>query len=75
MSTPDPNEDFVEELRASLTRLLDQRQEVTDLEIADDSGLELATVRAVLEEEAGGSFEVQRGDDDEPWRVRVTTTT
>ena len=73
MSIPDPDADFVQQVLSSARRLLDAEDtapEVTDLQIADDTGLELPTVRAVLLAEEGKRVTMNRSEvEEEPWVV------
>jgi GrpB-like predicted nucleotidyltransferase (UPF0157 family) len=72
MSTPELNADFVQQVLASASRLLadpDTPPDVTDVQIADDTGLELPTVRAVLLAEEGKRITMQRSEAEDPWRV------
>jgi hypothetical protein len=72
MSTPELNADFVQQVLSSAARLLadpDTPPDVTDVQIADDTGLELPTVRAVLLAEEGKRITMQRSEAEDPWRV------
>jgi hypothetical protein len=72
MSTPELNADFVQQVLSSASRLLadpDTPPDVTDVQIADDTGLELPTVRAVLLAEEGKRITMQRSEAEDPWRV------
>jgi hypothetical protein len=73
MTIPDPDADFVEQVLGSARRLLDAEDTppaVTDVQIADDTGLELPTVRAILLAEEGKRVTMNRSEvEDEPWVV------
>jgi hypothetical protein len=70
VTTPDPDADFVDQVLAAAHRLLAAgTPEVTDLRVADESGLQLATVRAVLAAEDGKRVTVDRHGAEAAWRV------
>lgn len=75
-SEPDLNADFVEQVRESATRLLDTIHHdelpdggIYDVDIADDTGLELATVRVSLAGLADDTLDVRMTAEDQPWVV------
>jgi hypothetical protein len=72
MSKPELNADLVQQVLTCAKRLLadpDTPPDVTDVQIADDTGLELPTVRAVLLAEAGKHVTLTRSEAEDPWRV------